>query len=347
MQVLRQFILYIIMISIQYIILAAVGCILVAVFLTLWPVGIFNPTLLPAWRRRRLNLHRIHLADLAGRYGLVNLYLFQQLLCITNLLQTQEMQLSLLLAHDRPHFIKMVSNRAASSNPVWMARLEITLCCNLYTLCKAMALKGHLHLIPYVAASINHLKALNVNYIDNNLYAVMLSNGKTDRREYSAIIVRKTANAPDGAAFSPVTLSFFVQSYSAAQQVQGLLLLLGDACIPLRCQDPLREFTELGQSPEDTLQAFRGLQNTFKNRAEKPDVEIHLDGVQTWNPVPRDFVDKPVDSPEAWQTLANVFQNLEIHPAYGRGPKKLSVFNPSGPTLFGTLRVHHGIFVLN
>lgn len=137
--------------------------------------------------------------------------------------------------------------------------------------------------------------------------------------------VRLTVDTQAPYAFHPVTISFCVQSHEAAQKVQALLLLMGEAA------------NSCPQVPDYTRDAFSAWQRKFKEREQKANVEVRLEGVQNWITVPPALSETPMSNPTAWQVVANVFQNLEVHPETGPGYIRQATL--AVPTVFGTLRV--------
>lgn len=263
-------------------------------------------------KRRRLRGNHFTIIEGLGNYSPNNLQLGNRIFHLIHSLQNDRGALAKLLKHERALFEK------------FGGAMELAGCRNLHTLTLAVrTMRGDL--LPFVQSVRADQGAVN-----NDLHAYMLFS----LLESGAIIVRKTGERPEDSTCNPVTISFFVQSYQAAQKVQRLLLLLGE------------DEVQQGGFPQDTRGTFIGWQNIFKNRGQKPDVEIHLDNVHTWSPVPHAFVDTPVTSPEAWQILAKVFRNLETHPTYKGGHIIKKQFNPPGPTVFGTLRIHHGILAI-
>lgn len=263
-----------------------------------------------AWQHRLVS-RRAKLTGIAGKYSTVNVQLFKILYFVMTLLQCDKGMAFLLLDHMdplmQPHMFGSTTRVAA--------------CLNLPTLMKALICMDCMHLISFVSSI-----PRSPGGVGDDPQLVFLP----DRPEHGAIIVRKAADRQHDNAFNPVTLSFFAQSYEAVRKVQGLLLLLGEPSTPV----------PTGGSPNVSLGKINGWQDEFKGRGVKPDVEVHLDGMHTWLPVPPDFLDTPLTSPAAWQTLENVFQRLEVHPEVLSGSVRASDFNPAGPTVFGTLRVH-------
>lgn len=202
----------------------------------------------------------------------------------------------------------------------------------------------------YVAkcTSVEHTRTA-VHFVPNNANVeamFMISNRQIYMYCAEEITVRMTANIRSPIENNPVTLSLCVRSHEAAMEVQGFLLFMGCVCLSF----PFL----MGESGEPILSmpvdvrdcdAFDKWQRHFRKRNHKPDVEVRLEGVQTWAPAPSGsaFAEVPITSPGAWQTLANVFQNLEV--CSETSPTRASRFNPAGPTVFGTLRVlcDHGV----
>lgn len=76
---------------------------------------------------------------------------------------------------------------------------------------------------------------------------------------------------------------------------------------------------------------------------QKPDVEVYFPPrLPLRGPRPFAFECAALESPGAWQPLANVFQNLEIHSEMGQ--VRACPFDPAGPKVFATLRVHLKLF---
>lgn len=249
--------------------------------------------------------------EVTGKYSFSNVQLFLEIFETLNNLQHDKGELSKNLGHLKPVTIE------TGDNPTVVIQ-----CRNLCTLRMATrAMCSDLN--SFVAAIDPYLNSDN-----NKLHAFMLFN----RSESSAIVVRISNDRPDKNVLNPVTLSFFVQSFEAAQKVQGLLILLGES--------------GLNACPKN----ITNWQNDIRKQSResppvlKPNVEIHLDNVHSWGPAPKAFEDTPMTTTEAWQALANVFENLEIHPEAADGPLMSSKWKDNAP-IFGTLRVHHGILL--
>lgn len=273
-------------------------------------------TSVEACKRRLTVVQRKQLMEVAGSYSLVNLQFLSQLFGTTNDLQKDTEGT---IAH------RLVHGKPVHKTTVGVAT-EVVECRNVCTL--EMHVKGKRNdLLPFVK-SLDPLRGST----DNAFHAFMLQ----DRPGTPAVVVRITGKRPTHHGYNPVTLSFFVQSYWAAQKVQGYLLLMGEfRNLTARCQGDTLDTAD--------VDAFRRWQEIFRDRDAKADVEIHLDNLNTWNDIPQACVDTPLTMPGAWETLANVFQQLEILPQYQEGPIIMGQFNPSGPTVFGTLRIHYGI----
>lgn len=291
------------------------------------------------WKRQLTIVRRKQLMKLAGSYSLINLQLFTELFGAINDLQGDRGSLAQRLVH----------GRAVHKKTVGVAT-EVVECRNLCTLEKDVQDEQRNDLLPFVK-SLDPLHGSE----DNKLHAFML---KDDHPGTPAIVVRITEESlprfqpviekhrfqPDFQPViehhrsKPVTVSFFVQSYSAAQKVQGYLLLLGNSRnLTARCQGDTLKTAEV-----DAFSDFSQLQETLRTRDVKADVEIHLDNLNTWHDVPSSAVETPLTLPGAWEILADVFQQLELLPQYQAGQFIMGQFNPSGPTVFGTLRIHHG-----
>lgn len=147
----------------------------------------------------------------------------------------------------------------------------------------------------------------------------------------------------------PVTLHFQGATDEAAQLIQGFMLLMGEASMPINVEG----------LPEGAREKFIEWQETFRNRNEKPDVVVNLDPLwlavrnlrmNTWNfdPLLRspnlDY--KKVYSPAAWQTMANACQKLEtsyLGASYLGAFVRSTPFHVGGQTVFGTLRVQASV----
>lgn len=137
------------------------------------------------------------------------------------------------------------------------------------------------------------------------MYAT-LENVPLDGLEIHIHSTAKTSSNPlNLELINPVTLSFWVGSYEAAQKVQGLLHLMGEASMKHLDGDKRNKIRILQK------------QEILRKRRRKPDVKIHLVGALKWKHVPSAFQKTPaasLTSPEAMQTLAKAFRHLEIGP---------------------------------
>lgn len=176
-------------------------------------------------------------------------------------------------------------------------------------------------------------KAVTDVLIGDAMILIRLQDALVNGLDLGDILISNREYPLDLPPVYPLTLCFWVSSYEEAEIAQGLLLLMGEARTPLQHLDV------------NTCNAVMEVQGELKNRPKKPNVDIHLFDALSWNDLPPAFENTPaanMTSPGAWQTLANVFQELEI--GHGIGPVSLSHFKPAGPTVFGTLRVfwHNG-----
>lgn len=262
-------------------------------------------------QRQTIAIRRSQHIKAAGNYIPTNVQLLLEIFKTMDKLQLDKGELAKRLEHQKPVLIQTGDTAA-----------EVIECRNICTLRSAVKAMCR-DLLPFVAAIDPYL-----GLDDNKLHAYMFLN----RSEAMAIVVRISDDRLDDEANNPITVNFFVQSYQAAQKVQGLLLLLGESCL---------------NAPNDIV-VWQGIMKERSKKSpdvQKPVVEIHLDNVHSWDPVPQAFVDTPLTTPKAWQTLANVFENLEIHPEAEYGPFISSDFKPASSPVFGTLRVHHGILL--
>lgn len=253
---------------------------------------------------------RDQLTNTANHYSLNNLGLIRELIWHVDNLQTDKGDLALRLKHQTPVFYSRNTRDGLNVN------VKVIACRNLKTL-YSVVLEQNLHnILPFVTSIDPDIQVL----MNNSHHAYLLYD-----HDFGPIIVHKTGNRPTQHAVNPVTVSFFVQSYKAAEKAQGLLLLIGEA------KTRTKKFEILEY---DTV-VLCDAQEKIETREPQPDVELHLRDVQNW-----DAELPPLNTLKAWQTMANIFHKLEIHKVYQGDPVRSRKFRPAGPTMFGTLRVY-------
>lgn len=285
-------------------------------------------------RRRRIapliigKVEKARLISIAGGYHEDSHELFMNIFHEVHEFQVDNGALAQKRGHQNPsvfNFFKGNPNNVIA---------EIHMCRNLETLKASISYDTPRTSFPRKEKLGPFIEALDPHvgiFMKNDNYATMFYNVNT----FGAIVVRKTGNRPQQSpqAFNPVIVSFFVQSYQAALKVQGLLLLLGEGAAQ-PADFPNEKYNEMCQC-----------QARFRDFAEKADVEVHLHRVQEWDDMPPALDHTRMTTPEAWQVLANACHSLEIHPKTEGDPIVSRPFIPAGPTVFGTLRVHHGILL--
>lgn len=183
------------------------------------------------------------------------------------------------------------------------------------------------HLSNCVLGMTNRIK--DSSLLDSRLAVYMVPN----RLPRAVIFVHRTADMDPINAINPVALGFLVVEPPALQQVQGLLLLMGEATI--NAPDAVNKLTRLQTK-------FKELQ---QHVYQKADVEKYLtwkrEGPRTALPaLPNTW--NTVSMVEEWQFLREVFQKLEIYSSYeGTCPvASCSWDNPPRSTMFKTLRIY-------
>lgn len=260
---------------------------------------------------RWLDLCKDHLIEIAGGYSLDTVHLSILLFMYMDFLQTDVMHCVQMYAHMHPYIkdlnmfgVVIVSNISR----VQKAILHFVRCMSVH---EAFAEGPTRATVLFDPTGVLVIATFTMSNIPAKRFAVRN--------------VRLAVNAVDPLSFNRVTLSFYVRSYAAAQRVQGFLLLMGDAS------------NSVLDLPWNTRHAFTGWQDSFRKRAQKPDVQVRLKGVHMWDPVPPAFAETPITSPGAWQTLANSFQKFEVCSA--TGAKRSMQFIPATPKVFGTLQI--------
>lgn len=284
--------------------------------------------------------------DAAGNYCEANIRLFIELFHMMHMLQSdqEEMVDSLPLdlplwmlsnvnignasVHLEPRDLESIENHLLNHNP------DMVVACLNYSIL-GTANEEILHriskFVPHKgrrALSISECadamaERLNAHAVVNSRLAVFMV---PNRLSGAAIFVRRTPNLDGIDAIWHVTLSFVVVNYQTLQEVQGLLLMMGEA----RSGAP------------DMLTKH---QAEFKEQDDyqKPDVEIYL----AWErerprPIHPPTLTETVSRTEEWQIMREAFQELEVYSSFrGTYPVAKSLWDePLRFTVFKALRIY-------
>lgn len=141
--------------------------------------------------------------------------------------------------------------------------------------------------------------------------------------------------APGG--YMPTCLGFFARSRQEVEKAKGILILMGEErAIPQGDGAPL-DFESLV-----CPLTIRLWQNIFRNYESntKADVEIYLHAIDSWQPT----CEVPLTCPQAWLSLHQVFERLEIHVGTRDRHVTVSTYNFDRPQhkIFRYLKIHQG-----